>query len=66
MRRMLSGYRPAYRANETNHCPACSATQWIIGRLTAECACCGAALPLLSGSAPGTGTHRRAAGRIAA
>jgi hypothetical protein len=40
------GFRPIYRANETNHCPGCGRSQWIIGRITAECAFCATALPL--------------------
>lgn len=41
-----NGYVPVYRANELNHCPGCGMSQWIIGRITAECAFCGTALPL--------------------
>lgn len=35
-----------YKENETNHCPGCGRCQWIIGRLTAECAFCSTAIPL--------------------
>jgi glutaredoxin 2 len=35
-----------YRDGETNHCPGCARSQWIIGRLSAECAFCSTALPL--------------------
>jgi hypothetical protein len=35
-----------YIFDETNHCPGCGRTHWIIGRVTAECAFCGSALPL--------------------
>lgn len=40
------GLYPVYRFNETNHCPGCGRTHWLIGRLTAECAFCAHALPL--------------------
>lgn len=40
------GYHAVYRENETNHCPGCGRTHWIIGRSTAECAFCATALPL--------------------
>lgn len=40
------GFSPLYRENETNHCPGCGRTHWIIGRVTAECAFCTTALPL--------------------
>lgn len=36
----------SYRSGEVNHCPACSRSQWLIGRQTAECAFCHTALPL--------------------
>ncbi|MEZ5655208.1 MAG: hypothetical protein R3E04_04880 [Sphingobium sp.] len=35
-----------YRGDSENFCPCCGRRQWIIGRLTAECAFCDAALPL--------------------
>jgi hypothetical protein len=35
-----------YIRNETNYCPGCGRTHWMIGRATAECAFCGTALPL--------------------
>lgn len=41
---------PAYRGNETNHCPGCGRTHWIIGRITAECGFCATALPLAESS----------------
>jgi hypothetical protein len=40
------GYAPIYRTDEVNHCPGCGQCQWIIGRITAECAFCATALPL--------------------
>lgn len=42
----LRGFHAQYRKNETNHCPGCGRTHWIIGRSTAECAFCATALPL--------------------
>ena len=40
------GFTPVYRTEEVNHCPGCGQCQWIIGRVTAECAFCATALPL--------------------
>lgn len=42
----LRGYHIMYRIHEQNHCPGCGHSHWIIGRLLAECAFCGTALPL--------------------
>ena len=43
---VLRGYHIMYRTNEHNHCPGCGHSHWLIGRLLAECAFCGTALPL--------------------
>jgi hypothetical protein len=40
------GFHAVYRAHETNHCPGCGRSHWIIGRVSAECAFCSTALPL--------------------
>ncbi len=40
------GYHIMYRENETNRCPGCGHTHWIIGRIMAECAFCATALPM--------------------
>lgn len=40
------GYHAVYRENEVNHCPGCGRTHWYLGRVLAECAFCGTALPL--------------------
>lgn len=42
----LRGYHAVYRENQVNHCPGCGRTHWYLGRLLAECAFCGTALPL--------------------
>lgn len=39
------GYHAAYKPGETNHCPGCGHTHWLVGRLSAECAFCSTALP---------------------
>lgn len=52
------GFRIVYRANETNHCPGCGRSHWMVGRLTAECAYCATALPLENGLMIGTGLFR--------
>lgn len=40
------GYCPIYRENEVNNCPGCGRTQWLVGRISAECCFCATALPL--------------------
>jgi len=44
------GYHAVYREHEVNHCPGCGRTQWLIGRMSAECAFCATALPLAEAS----------------
>ena len=44
------GYHAVYREHEVNHCPGCGRTQWLIGRVSAECAFCSTALPLAEAS----------------
>jgi hypothetical protein len=58
IRQAHTGYRIAYRPQETNHCPGCGRSHWMIGRTTAECAFCGTALPLIAGGASGNGVMR--------
>ena len=41
------GYHAVYREDGINHCPGCGRTHWIIGRVSAECAFCSTALPLM-------------------
>jgi hypothetical protein len=38
-----------YRPHETNRCPGCGRSQWLVGRLLAECAFCSTALPIATG-----------------
>jgi hypothetical protein len=40
------GHHIVYRVNESNHCPGCGRSHWLIGRVTAECGFCGTAVPL--------------------
>jgi hypothetical protein len=58
IRQTHSGYRVAYRPQEVNHCPGCGKSHWMIGRMTAECAFCGTALPLIAGASMGNGLIR--------
>lgn len=58
IRQAHTGYRIAYRHGETNHCPGCGQTQWHIGRMTAECAFCATALPLMTGANMGNALSR--------
>jgi hypothetical protein len=53
------GYHIVYRENETNRCPGCGRSHWYLGRLSAECAFCGTALPLAGTGTYGVGLVRR-------
>lgn len=53
------GYQVLFRANESNHCPGCGRAQWYVGRVTAECAFCGTALPLAESHWGESGTSAR-------
>lgn len=44
------GNHVLYRHGETNHCPGCGRSHWIIGRITAECAFCATAIQLQEAS----------------
>jgi hypothetical protein len=59
------GHHIVYRTNETNRCPGCGHANWYIGRITAECSFCGAAIALAEtvlsvDAAPGKSGSRRA------
>lgn len=41
---------PIYRDGETNYCPGCGRSHWLIGLRTAECAFCSTALALVESS----------------
>jgi hypothetical protein len=47
------GYHAVYHDGEVNHCPGCGRTHWLVGRVSAECAFCGTALPLREASHQG-------------
>jgi len=47
------GYQILFHQDETNRCPGCGASQWYVGRITAECGVCGTALPLAEGAQAG-------------
>lgn len=59
IRQAQTGYRVAYHPHETNHCPGCGNSQWIVGRMTAECAFCATALPFVVGASTGISALRR-------
>ena len=40
------GYHVAYRGGGQDWCPGCAGRQWHVGRIYAECARCGTAIPL--------------------
>ena len=52
------GYHVVYRESEANHCPGCGRSHWYVGRLSAECAFCGTALPLAETMMIGAGLFR--------
>jgi len=59
IRHALTGYRVAYRTEQQNYCPGCGGSHWVVGRLTAECAFCATALPLVAAGASGNGLIRQ-------
>lgn len=48
------GFHAVYRDNDRNWCPGCGREHWHVGRITAECAFCGTALPLQEASHRGS------------
>jgi hypothetical protein len=52
------GRHGPFRCGEAVACPDCGATNWLIGRRSAECAACGAALPLMGGDPVGAAAAR--------
>lgn len=44
------GYVAVYREDAVNRCPGCARAHWYVGRVSAECAFCGTALPLREAS----------------
>lgn len=61
IRRAPIGTRTSYRLHEPNACPGCGQSHWMVGRLTAECAFCGTALPLHHGTVGGSALQARPA-----
>jgi len=45
------GYSMLYRPNEANRCPGCGRSHWYVGRFSAECSFCAAALPMAGAGA---------------
>lgn len=52
------GYTVTYRLGETNHCPGCGRSHWLIGRMLAECGFCATAIPLDTPPLYGSGMVR--------
>jgi hypothetical protein len=56
---MASGCRHGpFRRGDAIACPDCGAAHWLVGRRSAECASCGAALPLAGGEPAGAAAAR--------
>ncbi|SCW56013.1 hypothetical protein SAMN02927924_01353 [Sphingobium faniae] len=51
------GHVVLYRQTETNTCPGCGGSNWLVGRIMAECARCQTAIPLMSPLTPGITTE---------
>jgi hypothetical protein len=47
-----------FRQGEALACDECGAANWLVGRRSAECASCGAALPLAGGGSQGAAAAR--------
>ena len=54
------GFVFTYHSWETNRCPGCGKSHWFVGRMTAECAFCGTAVPLAVSEMLGSGVMRQA------
>lgn len=55
----IRGYNVLYREGEVNFCPGCGRSSWYVGRLLAECAWCGTAIPLSDAYIQAAGGHSR-------
>lgn len=53
-----SGRQGPFRSGELATCWDCDATSWHVGRRSAECASCGATLPLAGGEPLGAAAAR--------
>jgi hypothetical protein len=53
-----TGRQGPFRQGEAVACAECDATNWLVGRRSAECASCGVALPLAGGGAMGNAAAR--------
>lgn len=53
------GYQPIYHEHKVNRCPGCGRTQWLVGRISAECCFCATALPLSEASVRMNDRHTR-------
>ncbi|MFY9350087.1 MAG: hypothetical protein WBL20_14370 [Sphingobium sp.] len=51
------GHVILYRPAETNCCPGCGGSHWLVGRTMAECARCATAIPLMSPFIPSITTE---------
>lgn len=54
------GYGPVYHSGEVNHCPGCGRSHWHVGRVSAECAFCSTALPLVEAGMTAPAARRAA------
>ncbi|MGZ8283340.1 MAG: hypothetical protein ACXWUN_10380 [Allosphingosinicella sp.] len=54
-----AGANALYRLHQRNDCPGCGASQWLVGRVSAECAACATALPLVETGPIAAGLFRR-------
>lgn len=55
------GYQVLFRTDETNRCPGCGHSQWLVGRITAECCLCGTAISLAEAELSGVNSHKAVA-----
>ena len=51
-------YCLVHRPDTVNHCPGCTHTNWLVGRMVAECGFCGTVLPLRNSPLLATGQRR--------
>jgi hypothetical protein len=52
------GFRLVYHDDHANPCPGCGMSQWLVGRVSAQCAFCATALPLEHSALAGLSTAK--------
>lgn len=59
----MAGFQVYFHRDTVNHCPYCGHSQWVVGRVTAECGLCHSALPIKNPEFSGGGISRVGSGK---